>query len=222
MRIAKFAAALAGIGMMAAVAASPAQAVSVADRAREVEGELREAEAAMKAEKFEVAIGLLDRVIASRALKEANLGVAHFQRGMAYYRLQRCAEAMPDYDKAVELLPGDANPVSARGFCHVELGNTDGAIADFNATLVIDEKHLSALSNLCVIHYNAARYVDAVPFCTKAAELAPDNATLLKAKAAALELAGDKPGALDAWKALLALAPDDKDAKDGVARNSTP
>lgn len=220
MRIAKIAALAAGIGLGAIVV--PAHASSVADRAREVEDNLQDAEQAMKNENWEVAITKLDAVIASRALKGPNLGVAHFQRGMAYYHLKRCADAMPDYDIAVELLPEDANPVSARGFCQAELGNEQGAIADFTATIALDEENLSALSNLCVIHYNGTRYAEAVPFCVKAAELAPDNASLLKAKAAALELAGDKAGALEAWKALLALTPDDKDAQDGVARNSTP
>lgn len=222
MRIAKVAAAFAVVGMLAATFAVPAGAAGVRDREREVEELLRAAEKLMKDEEFERAIGKLDSVIASGALKGPNLGVAHFQRGMAYYRLKRCAEAMPDYDIAVELLPEDANPISARGFCQVELGNEQGAIADFTATIALDEKNLSALSNLCVIHYNGARYAEAVPFCVKAAELAPDNASLLKAKAAALELAGDKAGALEAWKALLALTPDDKDAQDGVARNGTP
>lgn len=222
MRIAKIAAAFAVVGMLAATFTAPAGAAGVRDREREVEDNLQDAEEAMNNENWEVAITKLNAVIAAKTLKGFNLGVAHFQRGMAYYRLNRCADAMPDYDVAVELMPEDANPVSARGFCHLELGNEPAAIADFTATIALDEKNLSALSNLCVIHYNGARYAEAVPFCVKAAELAPDNASLLKAKAAALELAGDKPGALEAWKALLALTPDDKDAQDGVARNSAP
>lgn len=222
MRRAKFAAVFAGFSMLVGTMTMSATASSVADRAREVEDNLQDAEAAMRNENWEVAISKLDAVIAAKTLKGFNLGVAHFQRGMAYYRLNRCADAIPDYDVAVELMPEDANPISARGFCHLELGNEPGAIADFTATIAIDEKHLSALSNLCVIHYNGARYAEALPYCTKAAEVAPENASLLKAKAAALELTGDKAGALEAWEALLALAPDDKDAKDGVARNSAP
>lgn len=60
---------------------------------------------------------------------------ALYNRGMLYYQDASFAEAIADFDKAIELAPEDSELYLQRGDIYAEMGKTDLAIADFSKAI---------------------------------------------------------------------------------------
>lgn len=71
------------------------------------------------------------RAIASGRLSGKQLAEAHFNRGFGYWLDEKYRDAIQDYDKAVELVPDNADYYWWRGCAYKASGNRRAADADF-------------------------------------------------------------------------------------------
>lgn len=91
---------------------------------------------------------------------DSTYALAFANRGLAYYRMRRFDEALPDYNKAIALqsLQGNrAELFNNRGILLGETGHTAEAIADFKAALTLDPMFASAHNNLGSAYANLAK-----------------------------------------------------------------
>lgn len=84
--------------------------------------------------KHELAIADYSEVI--RLLPKWPYGYAN--RALEYCRLQRCKEALRDYDKALELSPANSWSLYGRGVARIRSGDRVGGEADLAAAARID------------------------------------------------------------------------------------
>jgi tetratricopeptide (TPR) repeat protein len=62
----------------------------------------------------------------------ANNAAAYNNRGFAWRKLGRYAEAIEDYTKSLELSPNNLKTLNNRGFSYAKSGNFAKAISDYN------------------------------------------------------------------------------------------
>ncbi len=174
---------------------------------------------AVQAGDFPTAVAELTEAIDSGKLEGENLGNAHMARGFAYAQLKQCANAIPDFTKAIEVKPQEAQIYAQRGNCYIETQQVQPGIADLKQAVALAPEDKSYAEFLCASANNAKLYAESGPACEHAAKkFSPQDKQLIQASAQAYELSGNKPKANEMWKMLLALDPASKDAKDGVAR----
>jgi tetratricopeptide (TPR) repeat protein len=92
-------------------------------------------------------IAACSRMIASNALKGAELASAFSNRGVAYKRKGDFDRAIADYDEAIRLNPSSAIAYINRCADYNAKGAHDRAIADCSAALRLDPKNGNALNN---------------------------------------------------------------------------
>lgn len=66
---------------------------------------------------------------------------AYYYRGNSNYWKKDFAKAIPDLTVVIDNYPKDYNAFYARGAAHLALRNADRAVADFDATIRISERH---------------------------------------------------------------------------------
>jgi len=69
-------------------------------------------------------------LIESGAETPENTGIAYFNRALAYENLDKFAEAIADFTRAIALNPNDADSYLYRGIDRTRLGDKDGGDAD--------------------------------------------------------------------------------------------
>ena len=62
----------------------------------------------------------------------------HFERGRAKYEKGDYADAIADYDTAIDVCPGYAESYYARALAKAKLGNYDGTAEDFATGIELD------------------------------------------------------------------------------------
>src|ERR1700730_3259916 len=92
-------------------------------------------------------IAACSRMIASNALKGAELASAFSNRGVAYKHKGDFDRAIADYDEAIRLNPGYAIAYINRCADYNAKGAHDRAIADCSTALRLDPKNGNALNN---------------------------------------------------------------------------
>jgi tetratricopeptide (TPR) repeat protein len=92
-------------------------------------------------------IGACSRLIASNALKGAELASAFSNRGIAYKRKGYLDRAIAHYDEAIKTNPKYAIAFINRCAAYNAKGEHDRAIADCNAALRLDPKNGNAFNN---------------------------------------------------------------------------
>jgi tetratricopeptide (TPR) repeat protein len=92
-------------------------------------------------------IAACSRLIASNALKGADLSTAFSNRGIAFKRKGDFDRAIADYDEAIKHNPGSAIAYINRCADYNAKGAHDRAIADCNTALRLDPKNGNALNN---------------------------------------------------------------------------
>lgn len=87
--------------------------------------------AARIAKDYEGAAALLSEAITL----SPDTGAYYYWRGDSLARLERFDAALPDYDRALELMPGDRVSQVGRGAALLWLGSIDAAVLDFTAAI---------------------------------------------------------------------------------------
>jgi predicted Zn-dependent protease len=84
---------------------------------------------------------------ASERIDAAPTDAAGYQnRGEIYQRQNRAAEALPDFDRAIELAPKNANYRYARGVAYQALKQYDKAIADYTEAFALNPRYAAAVA----------------------------------------------------------------------------
>ena len=93
--------------------------------------------------------------------------------GDAKRKLGRWAEAIEDYDRALQLDPRDARAYADRGLAKSELGRWAEAIQDLDRALQLDPRDAYACTNRGVSKARMGRYAEAIEDYDRALELDP-------------------------------------------------
>lgn len=210
----RFLSVLVGVGLLAL--ASPLSARI--ERGGSAEGLMKEAQEAFNAGNYEQAIKVSSDAITGRVGKASERAKFHLIRGFAYQRTQKCAEALPDFDAAIEGLEPTASAYAGRAICLNALQKGDRGVADLTKAIELAPEDGQYLGMRCIAHFNQKQYDAAIPDCEKVAAKDPANTSAMMASAASHEILGHKAEALAAWQKLLAADPASQPAKDGVAR----
>jgi tetratricopeptide (TPR) repeat protein len=86
---------------------------------------------------YENARGNFSEVIEQQPEEQEMLVDALYHRGILYYQDASFAEAIADFDRAIELAPEDSELYLQRGDTYAEMGKTDLAIADFSKAIAM-------------------------------------------------------------------------------------
>lgn len=128
------------VGILAALAAAPARADSLA--------EVRAGNAAFAEGRYEPAIEAYTRAILAGDLEPEALAVTFNNRGVAYGELGDYDRAIQDYNQALTLRPGDRTSIknlrigyARRGSAHANLGEQDQALADYSKAIELEPQH---------------------------------------------------------------------------------
>ena len=79
-------------------------------------------------------------------------------RAGAYSATKRYDQALIDFDKVVELNPGDSVAYANRGSINATLGNYENAISDLKQAIEIDAANISAYQNLSLAYLNSGQH----------------------------------------------------------------
>jgi tetratricopeptide (TPR) repeat protein len=149
---------------------------------------------------------------------QPNLALAHFKRGAALERANRCGEAIPAYQIARDL-EYDPGEVMARvGFCYRILADSKGvsggdrgvylqrAAMTLSRALQHDPNNLSALGNLADLAFNARDHGSALKLYQQMDRLDPSTPTTLARLGSTWALLGEHEKALEVLRRAAELA----------------
>lgn len=130
-------------------------------------------------------------------------------RGVAYIKHEKFAEAIPLLKKALEVDPKSAMATFYLATAHEMTGEKDKAIEGYKRALSLDEKLVEAASNLAAIYLDdPPRPDDAIAILQRALTQAPDDGLLRQNLAYAYSLKGDVAAASEHYEKVLAKKSD--------------
>lgn len=104
------------------------------------------------------------------------IGEIYFCRGTVQYMAGRGAEAIADYNRAIELSPQCARAYNNRGGARLVLSKSAEAISDFNKAIDLEPTYVSAYHNRANAYLDSEQYDEAIVDYTKAIKLDPQFA----------------------------------------------
>lgn len=132
--------------------------------------------------KLEKAIADFSRAIESGDLDTETLALAHNNRGVVLAELGDFDRAIDDYERSLELKPGDPKSVrnlriayTRRGLAAARLGELDRALADFTRAIELEPSHPTAYVRRAELRLERGTIEAAIEDLEKAVSLAPDN-----------------------------------------------
>jgi tetratricopeptide (TPR) repeat protein len=132
---------------------------------------------------------------------------AHLVRGNL--EEEDAAKRRADYDRAVELAPGDKDVRRTRGLFHLLADDYEQCRADLEAAIAIDPEDASLLEALGTAALMDERLDEARRAFDRALEIDPESTGALLQRARTRALGGDRGAAIDDLDAAVKLAPDD-------------
>jgi tetratricopeptide (TPR) repeat protein len=96
---------------------------------------------------FTAIIPACTALLASGTLKGDNIAYAYWHRGWAYYSTKQYQQAMNDYDRAIAMLPGEADFYNDRGLVWLDTDKNDRALQDFDHVLLLKPDDANGLMN---------------------------------------------------------------------------
>src|SRR5262249_26099460 len=119
------------------------------------------------------------RAIESGDLTKRNLAVTYSNRGTAYYDKGDFERAIADFDKSLELYPGNIDALMNRAMAYGMAGDHDRAIADFDAVIAREPEVAQAYNGRCYSLALAGKAAGAIEDCNRALALAPNTPYIL-------------------------------------------
>jgi tetratricopeptide (TPR) repeat protein len=186
---------------------------------REAQSLPNEAQKALQQGDVDTAIKLYTKAIDSGAFRGQPevLGQLYYERGLAYRQKNDCTNAIPDFDKAAELI-NKGELFFSRAACYLEMKQEDKALADFDLAIKADPEAPAYRKARCIIMFNKKNFASALPDCEKALAAAPDDKNLLLAASQAAEQTGNRARAAELYRKLLAVDPGNPVATEGLKR----
>ncbi|MEW6363009.1 MAG: sulfatase-like hydrolase/transferase [Acidobacteriota bacterium] len=173
---------LAGLGYVAAAAyaGSPVESVGDTDLPDPKDkiaffNRIREAQKQIRGRRFETAIPMLERVVAS----EPDNAVALLFLANGYLGMEDYGRAIATYRRYLELVPQSAYAHHWIAIAAVRLGDRERALAEEEAAIAIDRRFVDSYVMKGGVLASMGRYAEAVKALTEAVEIDPDNAGLM-------------------------------------------
>ena len=130
---------------------------------------------------------------------------AHYNLGLAYYRLGFYKDAIEAYKQAIRIDPDYVGAHGNLGNAYCKLGNYTKAIEAYKQAIRIDPDDSIAHYNLGITYDELGFYKDAVEAFKQAIRIDPDNAKAHYNLGITYLLIGDKSSALNEYKILKEL-----------------
>ncbi len=112
----------------------------------------------------------------SGGLSDDDLGIAFYNRGVAYGRKGLYDEAIRDYGEAVRLVPEYAEAFNNRGVAYDRKGLYDEAICDYSEAIRLDPDYAEAFNNRGIAYSDKRLYDEALRDYSEAMRLRPGDA----------------------------------------------
>jgi len=122
---------------------------------------------------------------------------AHCFRAKTLHAIERFAEAVEDYDKAIALCPDFLEAWNGRGLSLIELGELTDALASFDRALALRPDDVAAHTNRSAALRSLGRAEEAIAAADRALALEPANILALNHRANALRALGRLTEALE-------------------------
>lgn len=130
----------------------------------------------------EQAVVAFTRAIEGGSLDPDSLALAHNNRGVAYSELGDFDRAIADYERALQLRPGDPKSVrnlriahTRRGLAAARAGEVDRALGDLTRAIELEPEHPTAYVRRAELRLERGEVEAAIGDLETAARLAPDN-----------------------------------------------
>jgi tetratricopeptide (TPR) repeat protein len=121
-----------------------------------------------------------DNILDDETVSEGLDGLYFLERGKAFRKKNDCKNAIIEYTKAIELLPGLAEAYNGRGYCYnsfsPKIRNLDKAVNDLNTAILLDPNSADAYFNRGTSYLLKNNYRQSILDLNKAIELNPDFA----------------------------------------------
>jgi tetratricopeptide (TPR) repeat protein len=154
--------------------------------------------------KYQEALASIDKAI-QRNKQDA---VLYILRAAILEELNQHQEAVEAYTKAIDIKP---HPwvYNNRGLARSELGDLDGAIADYDQAIKLNPQLVEAYGNLGNIHYLSGDLDGAIDYFTEAIKINPQLAEAYLGRGVARSDSGDLSGAIEDYTEAIKLNPQD-------------
>ena len=112
--------------------------------------------------RFADALERLDALLQDESLAGAQRAAVTNKRGVALVSLQRPGDARRAFEASLEIKPRYAPALVNIGNLHLESGELEAAVAQYQAAIAADEKYAPAHHNLAVAYKRLGRTADSV------------------------------------------------------------
>jgi predicted Zn finger-like uncharacterized protein len=134
--------------------------------------------------------------------KKARKAKKYLRRGYEQYKNKRYKKAIAEYNKALQIDPGNPEAYFWRARCRLNTGRYDKAIADFNKAVKFDPNYSKAYDNLGWLYMKRGEFDKSIGFLNKSIKLKPDNGWAYYTRAhIRIEQGNVEKGLIDANKA---------------------
>jgi Tfp pilus assembly protein PilF len=130
----------------------------------------------------------------------------------------KTAEALAEFNQAIELDPNNAEALYGRGLLHQGEKQDAQAIEDFTAANGLKPQQAEPLLGRAVSYLALDKFKEAAVDLDEAVQADPQNAQIWTARGKAYERLGDKTKAAESYGRAIGLRPKDDAARSGLAR----
>jgi tetratricopeptide (TPR) repeat protein len=169
-------------------------------------------------DKFQEALSAFSRAIENAHQSDTSEGLAdvYFIRGFIHQGpLRDPKQAIPDYDKALELQPDDAEACCNRGTAYYFIGEHELAIADYDRAIQLNPALALPHNNRGVVYTGEGDWDQAIKDFDKAIQLRPDFVLAHYNRGLGYYYQGNYGQAIDDFTRAIELTPEDAEAYVG-------
>ncbi len=148
--------------------------------------------------------------------RQPDLAIAHYNRGVAHFVLQRYDAALADYSQTIRLDPDYTQAYVNRGNLHSQNGNAEAALDDYTTAIELDPTAIEAHYNLALTQASLQHWDAAREGYDRTLDLLPENsprAIPVYLNRGSLNLETGQPqAAIEDSRAILAIDPENAPA----------
>ena len=147
-----------------------------------------------------------------------NSSIAHGSLGRAYQDRGRLAEAIAEYNKAIEIQPDNYKAFHNLGVLYESQGALTEATANYKSAIAVNPAFIDARFNLANIYHNQGLLKEATHHYRKVTELDPADFEARNNLGVAYARQGDLSSATEEWRKVLEIDPQNQSARDNLRK----